>query len=102
MNKKEYYEIEEFLKSNNSNNLPFKLKLFIRMNNIYFKRTPESDSLYRRRNRLVVLFLSLGFYFKTANGVFSNIELKLLTSGSFMKKMVRILLIFTLKAYTNI
>ena len=89
MNKIEFYEIDKFLNDNKSNSFLFKLKLFKKMNNIYFSRTPESDSLYRRRNRLLVLFLSLGFYFKTANGVFSNIELKLLASEKVTRKMVR-------------
>lgn len=37
----------------------FKLKLFRKQQKIYFKNTPESDSLYRRRNKLILFGIGL-------------------------------------------
>ncbi len=37
----------------------FKYKLFKKFQKQYFKLTPESDSLYRRRNKLILFFISL-------------------------------------------
>jgi hypothetical protein len=54
----------------------FKYKLFSSFYKDYYSRTPESDSLYRRRNRLIILFSSIFFYFKTASGVFNRMEVE--------------------------
>lgn len=60
------------------------------MYSIYFSRTPESDSLYRRRNRLIVLGISSFFYLKTSKEIFSKVELEILMKGSFYRKLVKI------------
>src|ERR1700712_5530627 len=70
-----YYNIEEIRKKhavdNNKfyHNLLFKFKLFRKLNNLYFNRTPESDSLYRRRNSLIILTASVSFYLYTQKGI---------------------------------
>jgi hypothetical protein len=58
------------------------------MYSLYFSRTPESDSLYRRRNRLIVLGISTFFYLKTSKQIFSKVEFEILMRGSFYKKLV--------------
>lgn len=60
--------------------LYFQLRVFKRFYCDYFKRTPESDSLYRRRNRLIILASSGLFYYKTASGIFDRIELEIFSS----------------------
>ena len=68
----------------------FKYKLFSKFYRDYYSRTPESDSLYRRRNRLLILFASIFFYYKTSKGVFNRIEVDLfsLTHGRAAKLIV--------------
>ena len=84
----EYYEIKKHLFINkeysNVRYYIFKLKLFWRMNNNWFKNTPESDSLYRRRNRLIIIVLSSIWYFKSVNSVFDRIEIKVLSKNRFI------------------
>jgi hypothetical protein len=76
-------------KSNSLDELFFELKLFNRMKNIYFKRTPESDSLYRRRNRLIILASSCLFYWQTNKYIFEKYEMVILTtSKSTLNKLV--------------
>jgi hypothetical protein len=65
----------------------FKLKLFWRMNNNWYKTTPESDSLYRRRNRLIIIIMSVLWYLRSADSIFNRVELKVLSKNS---KTVRI------------
>jgi len=72
-----------------SENLKFKSKLFYDVYSIYFSRTPESDSLYRRRNRLIVLGISSLFYYQTSKEIFSRIEIEILIKGSFVRKLVK-------------
>lgn len=93
---KEYYDLNEIRKQHDKGKIflnktmddfIFKLKLFNRLNGIYFSRTPESDSLYRRRNRLIILSLTIVFYYKTSNEIFNRIELKLLSQRSLFKKL---------------
>ena len=67
----------------------FKSNFFYKMYSLYFSRTPESDSLYRRRNRLIVLGISSFFYLKTSKEIFSKVELEILMKGNFYKKLVR-------------
>jgi hypothetical protein len=81
MNKNNYFE-------NESLGLFSELKLFNKMKNIYFKRTPESDSLYRRRNRLIILASSCLFYYNTNKLVFKRFEMKVLLKGGFLNKIV--------------
>jgi hypothetical protein len=85
-NVEEFYDIKKQLfHGRNYSNLSyfkFKLKLFWRMNNSWFYSTPESDSLYRRRNRLIVIIMSLAWYFKTASSIFDRVELKVITGSS--------------------
>jgi hypothetical protein len=69
------------------NDLWFRFKIFRKMQKEYFSRTPESDSLYRRRNRLIILILSGLFYYKTSPGIFNRIEVEILAKGSMLKKL---------------
>ncbi len=91
----DYQEIRNKYNKSKLSNYPklddlwFKLNLFRKMNNMYFSRTPESDSLYRRRNRLIILVLSGVFYYKTSKNIFNRIEFEILTNtNSFMMKLV--------------
>lgn len=43
-------------------NIIFKLKLFHKLQKNFFRNTPESDSLYRRRNKLIILGISIAYY----------------------------------------
>ncbi len=97
MNK--YYEIDEIRRGYRKDwlsnyprleELVFKLNLFRRMNRIYFKRTPESDSLYRRRNRLIILSWSCFFYYKTNKNIFERVEFEILTQSGILNKIVNI------------
>lgn len=94
---KEFYDFNEIRKKNGSikpylpdtiDRFLFKIKLFNRLNRIYFSRTPESDSLYRRRNRLIILGFSCLFYYKTSKEIFNKFELALLAQQSFLKKLL--------------
>jgi hypothetical protein len=80
---KQYYDFngENMAKRTTLQEYLFELRLFNKMKGIYFQRTPESDSLYRRRNRLVILALSGLFYYKTSRHIFDKFELKVLMSG---------------------
>jgi hypothetical protein len=69
--------------------LLIKFKLFYTINRTYFNRTPESDSLYRRRNRLIILGMTCLFYYQTSNSIFSKIEFKILAERSLTKKLVK-------------
>jgi hypothetical protein len=64
-----------------------KLNLFRHLRREYFKRTPESDSLYRRRNRLVVLAMSGLFYYKTSNNIFNRIQVEIFSKKSLLPKL---------------
>lgn len=68
----------------------FKYKIFRKFYREYLSRTPESDSLYRRRNRLIILITSSLFYLKTANKIFHRIELDIFSTykGFSIKKLV--------------
>jgi len=74
----------------NKSSLWFKYKLFRRFYREYLSRTPESDSLYRRRNRLIILISSSLFYFKTANKIFHRIELDIFSTykGFSIRKLI--------------
>lgn len=75
MSQNTYYNNKTFIPTNNNfKNILFKYKLFSSFYKDYFSRTPESDSLYRRRNRLLVLFSSLFLYIKTCNNIFNRFE----------------------------
>ncbi len=97
-NSHKYYNIEDIKSAYNKENISpfnryinsniFKLKLFRNLNKIYFKRTPESDSLYRRRNRLIIMLMSTIFYFQTSTGIFSRIELDIYASKTLLRKTV--------------
>ena len=65
----------------------FNFKIFRKMQTEYFSRTPESDSLYRRRNRLVILVFSGLFYYKTSSSIFNRIEVEIFSRGSLIKKL---------------
>ena len=83
----EYYEIKEILKFKEYSNLRyylFKLKLFWRMNNLWFNITPESDSLYRRRNRLIIILLSCVWYLKSVDSIFKRVEIVVISKNSFI------------------
>jgi hypothetical protein len=69
------------------NNFCFQFKIFRKMQKEYFYRTPESDSLYRRRNRLIILIISGLFYYKTSYGIFQRTEVEILSKGSLLKKI---------------
>jgi len=69
------------------NKIWFRFKIFRKMQKEYFNRTPESDSLYRRRNRLLILILSGLFYYKTSYGIFNRTEVEILSKGSLLKKI---------------
>lgn len=43
----------------------FEFRLFLSLKNKYFKNAPESDSLYRRRNKLISFFSFLTVYLST-------------------------------------
>ncbi len=79
MNTKTYYNIDDLRgkKTNPIDKLWFKYKIFRKFYRDYYSRTPESDSLYRRRNRLIILFSSIFCYYKTSPGVFNRIEVDL-------------------------
>jgi hypothetical protein len=90
------YNFEELRIKNKSNtkfpklnNIIFKYKIFRKFYWDYFSRTPESDSLYRRRNRLMILVLSGIFYYKTSSKIFNRIELEIFSMhrGFSMKKI---------------
>ena len=101
-NVNKFYDYQELRKKYNKTRLSnyprlddlwFKVKLFRKMNNMYFSRTPESDSLYRRRNRLVIMVLSGAFYYKTSNNIFNRIEFDILTNNKgIIKKLVNLYL----------
>lgn len=74
-----YPRIEDFI---------FKFNLFRKLNKIYFSRTPESDSLYRRRNRLIILGWSGFFYYKTNKSMFERVEFEILTQSGIFNKLV--------------
>jgi hypothetical protein len=101
MNNNKFYDFNEINKKFKNKKINwyddylFKLKLFNRMKNIYFARTPESDSLYRRRNRLIILVFSCLFYVKTQNGIFEKVEFDLLSQNkAFMNKLVYLFNLF--------
>jgi hypothetical protein len=81
---------EKYTKKPNtySKSILFKLNIFNKMQKEYFERTPESDSLYRRRNRLIILFFSGLFYYKTSAQIFNRIEIEIFSGGSFFRKML--------------
>ncbi len=87
----QYYDIKKYLYQGKEfsrfNYYKFKTKLFWRMNNSWYKTTPESDSLYRRRNRLIIIIMSVLWYFRSADSIFNRVELKVLSKNS---KTVRI------------
>lgn len=87
-----YYNYKKYLSQNKEYSslkyYLFKLKLFWRMNNSWYKTTPESDSLYRRRNRLIIILMSVIWYFKSADSIFNRVELKVLSKNS---RIVRLL-----------
>jgi hypothetical protein len=93
----QFYNIEEIRLKAKRTNLPpvldrffFKYLLFRKFYRDYMSRTPESDSLYRRRNRLVILFTSGFFYYKTNKGIFNRIELEIFSThkGFSFKKLI--------------
>lgn len=91
-----FYNIEEIRKSGSNSRLPnfmqnyyFKYKIFRKFYRDYMSRTPESDSLYRRRNRLIILTASGCFYYKTSKGIFNRIEVEIFSShqGFSLRKL---------------
>ena len=67
------------------NSYLFKLKLFRIMQKKYMANTPESDSLYRRRNKLVMLGASFIFYSYTHKHID---EYKILIKSRINKKLI--------------
>ena len=96
---KKYYDIEEIKnlhlhhsvdKFKYFHTLYFKYLIFKKFYRNYFSRTPESDSLYRRRNRLIILFSSTFFYYKSSQGIFNRVELEIfsMNHGFSLKKLI--------------
>jgi hypothetical protein len=93
-----FYNFEDLRKNelNTKTRLPtfintyyFKYHLFRKFYRDYMSRTPESDSLYRRRNRLIILTTSGFFYYKTSKGIFNRIELEIFSThkGFSLRKL---------------
>ena len=67
------------------NNKYFEFKLFRKLQKSYFKNTPDSDSLYRRRNKLILFGFSIIGYSITHSWVdeyrilFSNRKMKIIS-----------------------
>lgn len=92
---KNYYKNNHLTKHNPYqlnflNSYLFRFRIFIKFYKDYINRTPESDSLYRRRNRLIVLLISGIFYIQTASGIFNRIEVEIFRR----KKLFPIKLLF--------
>lgn len=66
------------------NTLFFKVSLFRKLQQDYFKNTPESDSLYRRRNKLILFGASISYFLYSHRNI--N-QFKVLFKSGFNKEL---------------
>lgn len=66
------------------NSLLFKINLFRKLEQDYFEKTPESDSLYRRRNKLILFGVSISYFLYSHRNI--N-QYKVLFKSGFNKEL---------------